>query len=81
MREITHCIGATLKEPLRYQVKPSKLHGSGSGFINVIIKTANATMRMHNLTQADKEYAQQHLDPNLMKLFQYKGPMVEISDN
>jgi hypothetical protein len=64
-----------MSEPLKYQVKSSKGHGSGSGFVKAIVKTANAEMRMNNLTQADIEYADQHLDPFLMQAFRYRSPI------
>jgi hypothetical protein len=70
-------MGATLSEPLRYQVKAAKGHGSGSGFLKVILKTANAQLRLHNLTQADRAYANKHLDPFLMETFSYRGPLEE----
>jgi len=75
LKEIVACVGAKLKLPLQYQLKTSKAHGSGTDFVKAVAKTANAESRLHNMTQADKEFAQQHLDPDLMELFHYRGPL------
>ena len=69
---IADCVGATISHPLRYQVKTSKGHGSGTTFVKAIVKTADAAARMHNLTTDDRNYLQQHLDPALLKLFHYR---------
>jgi hypothetical protein len=79
LSEIADCLGASLSEPLQFQVKSSKSHGSGTDFIQAMIKTVDARLRLHNLTLQDREYAEQHLDPKLMKMFHYHGPMTEIS--
>lgn len=80
LREIVKCVGGHVQHPLYYQVGSSKTHGSGSGFLHVLIKTANANHRLNNLTQADKEFAQEHFDPRIMDLFHYKGPLEAIPE-
>ena len=75
LSEIADCLGATLSEPLYYQVKSSKKHGSGSGFVKVLMKTSDAAHRLQNMTQADLEYATEHLDPFLMQTFNYRSPI------
>ena len=76
LSEIADCLGAKLTEPLKFQVKTSKAHGSGTDFVRAIIKTANADLRLNNLTAADMEYVQEHLDPKLMALFHYHAGSV-----
>jgi hypothetical protein len=71
LTEIAHCVGATVREPLRYQINTSKNHGSGTNWIRAITKTASAELRKHNLTADDITYLHQHLDSTLMDLFQY----------
>lgn len=80
LAEIADCLGATLREPLHYQVKSSKGHGSGSDFFNVIMKTADSSKRLHNLTMADRKYLEEHLDPFLMDTFGYRSPLEDITN-
>ena len=76
LREIADCVGGTLQVPIQYQLKTSKAHGSGTDFVKALIKTANAAARSNNLTTADLKYASQHLDSQLMELFQYHVPLI-----
>ncbi|GAX26244.1 hypothetical protein FisN_16Lh072 [Fistulifera solaris] len=71
LTEIALCVGATVREPLRYQINTSKNHGSGTNWIRAITKTNSAELRKHNLTADDITYLHQHLDSTLMDLFQY----------
>lgn len=79
--EIADCLGVDLKEPIQYQVKTSKSHGSGTDYVKAMIKTADSTLRLHNLTHGDQEFVQQYLDARIMETFHYHGPLEKISDD
>jgi hypothetical protein len=80
LREIADCVGAKVKVPLSYQLKTSKPHGSGTDFMKALIKTADAKARPHNMTVADLDFAREHLDTELMELFQYNVPSLSVGD-
>ena len=75
LREIADCVHGRVREPIQYQVSTAKAHGSGTDYIDALIKTANATVRSHGMTQADLEFASNHLDETLMSLFHYNIPI------
>jgi hypothetical protein len=76
LNEIAQCVEGTLKQPIHYQVKTSKSHGSGTDFMKALIKTADAAARPRNMTLDDLEYARQHLDTRLMTTFRYNVPLL-----
>jgi hypothetical protein len=71
LREIADCVEGTLNTPIRYQLASSKAHGSGTDYIQALIKTADAEGRPSNMTAADLDYAATNLDARLMQAFQY----------
>ena len=74
LREIADCVHGRVQEPIQYQVSSAKAHGSGTDYVDALIKTANATVRPHGMTQDDLDFASAHLDETLMSLFRYKVP-------
>lgn len=74
LKEIATCVDAKVRPRLIFQLNTSKQHGSGTDFLKAISKTANAKVRLFNMTEEDFDFATKHLDSNLMTLFQYKHP-------
>lgn len=80
LHEIAKCVGAEVREDIVFQLHSSKQHGSGTDYIKAITKTADINARVHNMTTNDFNYATQHLDSQLMKMFRYVHPS-ELNDN
>ena len=76
LHEIANCVAGTLHQPLHYQLKTSKGHGSGTDYIKALVKTADAKVRANNMTIQDLDYASQHLDHRLMNTFRYLVPRI-----
>ena len=74
LREIADCVDGTLAHPIQYQVQSSKSHGSGTDYIQALIKTADTQLRLYNLTAEDLDFARTHLDAELLRLFRYNVP-------
>lgn len=81
LQQIAECAGGKVKTPIRYQVNTAKSHGSGTNFVKAIVKTANKMARSQNMTQQDLEYAQRHLDRDMMELFRYRHPSEIVQSN
>jgi hypothetical protein len=74
LQEIADCVEGTVQQPIKYQLKSSKDHGSGTDYVKALIKTADAKSRPNNMTMDDLAYAYKHLDQRLMKTFHYHFP-------
>jgi hypothetical protein len=75
MKQISDCMGVDFDATnFRYQTNKAKLHGSGTDFLHAIIKSGNETARKKGMTEQDLKFAGQHLDADLMRLFQYQTP-------
>lgn len=74
LHEIANCIEGKVQQPIQYQLKSSKAHGSGTDYIKALGKTANSKLRSNNMTKQDLEYAYQHLEHRLMRTFHYHVP-------
>ena len=75
INEICTCAGAVAKQDtFSYVVDAGKWGGPhvSSNMLTAIQKYGSARHRFDGLTSADQEFAQQHLDGNLMQLFQYQ---------
>jgi hypothetical protein len=75
MKQISDCMGVDFDATkFRYQTARAKGHGSGTDFLHAIIKSGNETARKKGMTQEDLKFAAQHLDADLMRIFQYQTP-------
>jgi len=74
LQEIADCVGTIVKPQLQYQVKSAKAHGSGTDLLKALSKTGDAEARLRQLTPEDLAFSRRHLDPNLIRLFQYRVP-------
>jgi hypothetical protein len=74
LEEIAKCVEGAVQQPIQYQLKSSKSHGSGTDYIKALAKTADATVRSNNMTVQDLEYAYRNLDHRLIATFQYQLP-------
>lgn len=74
LKKVAECAGTTVPEQFTFQTASSKSHGSGTTFLKAITKTGNEPIRVEGMTKEDLEYAKQQLDPELMRLFQYRHP-------
>ena len=72
---IAKCVGAKRADPIAYQVKSSKGHGSGTGLVKAILKSGNSDLRHGQITNEDLEYARLHGDAKLLELFKYSIPL------
>ena len=76
MQQISNCMGVDFNvEMFKYQTKSAKGHGSHTDFLHAIIKSGNETARKKGMTEADLTFAAQHLDIDLMRIFQYQTPV------
>jgi hypothetical protein len=81
MKNIADCAGVTTPDVFQYQTGSAKGHGSGTTFLKALEKTGDPIKRKARMTKDDLEYAKEHLDSNLMKVFQYSHPEVEFTKN
>jgi hypothetical protein len=76
MKQISDCMGVDFNlTTFRYQKGKAKKHGSGTDFLHAIIKSGNETARKQGMTEQDLTFAAQHLDADLMRIFQYQTPV------
>ena len=76
MKIIADCAGTTVPDEFTFQAKSSKNHGSGANFLKVVEKTGDLALRVAKMSREDLVYAEKHLDPDLMRVFQYSYPPV-----
>lgn len=53
----------------------SSVHKGSSNLISAMIRYGTDSGRLHSLTMDDLNYAHEHLDPELLRIFQYASPM------
>lgn len=62
--------------PFKYQIQSAKGHGSHTDFFKAILKSGDTQTRIKNMTTEDIKFAMTHLDPELMKVMQYRMPEI-----
>jgi hypothetical protein len=72
LQTIADCLGAELSQPVRFQIDSSKAHGSQTDLLHAFIKYGRGVGRSNNLTVDDWRYAADHVNPELMRIFQYQ---------
>jgi hypothetical protein len=78
LQQIAECMGfvdaasTTLMDEYRIETGSAKPHGSHTDFVQAIFKSGDMNARIQGLTRQDLQYAAQHLDPVVMKTFQYR---------
>jgi hypothetical protein len=76
---VCECAGAVPKEDsFSYVVSEGKwgaAHQKSSNLISAMIKYGSTKSRLASLTREDLEYAAEHADPNLVRIFQYQQPL------
>jgi hypothetical protein len=74
-QKISDCMGVDFNaETFKYQTKSAKGHGSQTDFLHAVIKSGSETARKKGMTVADLRFTAQHLDVDLMRIFQYQTP-------
>jgi hypothetical protein len=74
VRQIADCAGAEVSTDFAYQITSAKQHGSHTTFVKAVLKSGNASARLHNLTADDLAYAAKHLDAELLTAMHYSVP-------
>ena len=74
LQKIAECMGTVVADPISYQTKASKSHGSGTDFVKAIFKSGNQTLRVKGMTPEDLKYAYNNFDAELLKLMHYTLP-------
>lgn len=71
---IADCIGSRIAQPMVHQTHSSKSHGSGTDLVHAFTKfgSNNDKFRWNNMTVPDLQFAMSHLDPELMRVFDYQ---------
>jgi hypothetical protein len=83
-RTVCECAGGKIHEnrPFIYVVdsaKKGQAHGKEkTSYVDALVKYGTEVGRYTGFTKADLEYAQKHLDPDLMRLFGYHYPPPNI---
>ena len=72
LQKIADCLGAELSQPVRFQIDSSKAHGSQTDLVHAFIKYGRGVGRSNNLTVDDWQYAADHVNPDLMRIFRYQ---------
>lgn len=71
LAKVAECVGTTTQNPIKYQQGSAKAHGSHTGFLQALLKSADGIKRKKGLTSGDLDYAAKRLDRDLMSAFQY----------
>lgn len=79
MKKIAECAGVDVPEEFSYQTKSSKSHGSGTTFLKAIVKTGDVQNRVKRMSLDDLQFAAAHLDKELLDVFQYKLPPLNVT--
>jgi hypothetical protein len=79
MHQICDCAGAKFHSPgkITYQISTAKqgnAHKSDVGIVKALIKYGDPNTRIQRYLPGDIDYATQHLDSNMMKIFGYTYP-------
>ena len=74
LERIARCMGGQLKhgDTIRFRKHTAKSHGSGTDVVQAVLKTGNLKRRYQNMTAEDHEFAAQHLNSTLLRIFHYK---------
>jgi hypothetical protein len=89
LQQIADCMGlvtpggttpTSILDEYRIETGSAKPHGSHTDFVHAIFKSGDMEARTQGLTIQDLQYAAQHLDPLLMKTFQYRLTTVSNED-
>jgi hypothetical protein len=79
---VRSCIGMeSSNASFVYHTSSSKKHGDPAGVLDSLQKYASHTRRYIGLNEADRKYANDALDSNLMKLFRYRYAPPTPSDS
>jgi hypothetical protein len=81
VNEVCKCASAKAKQAtFSYVVDAGKwgssVHAGSSNMVTAMIKYGSDKNRLRSLTAKDQQFAAQHLDSNLMRLFQYQIPTI-----
>lgn len=69
---ISKCTGIRSTKPFEYLVQASKSHGKPTNdFVSAIIKYGDAVNRTQPMTEEDLQYVRDHIDTELLRVFQY----------
>ena len=79
MSVVCECGGAVAKEDaFAYVVGEgkwgSRVHEGSSNLISAMIRYGSDRKRLASMTTDDLAFARKHLDPNLIRMFQYRQP-------
>jgi hypothetical protein len=76
LEEIANCVGLPVPTQFQNYLAKSKHHGSGgTDFGTAILKYSSTVGRAGQMTQDDKEFARQHLNETLLRMFHYHHPI------
>lgn len=78
MKAIRECIGMPTDTPFINYIGKAKAHGTPTDFVPSLAKHVSDHGRHHGMNKVDREYTNQVLDPDLMKLFGYKYAPSEV---
>lgn len=70
INQINICVGTNQTIPprkFRYETGKAKKHGSGTTFLQAILKSSNETRRLYQMNYIDIRYTMQHLDNGFFK--------------
>ena len=81
-RTVCECAGGEMNrnKPFKYIVDSAKkgaahgAQGQRTSYVDALVKYGTEAGRYKGFEEADLEYAKQHLDPDLMRLFGYRFP-------
>jgi hypothetical protein len=68
---VSKCLGVPFPDKFRFPMSPSKSTGDHVSFLDALSKYGREDGRYGGLTDEDRDYAQNTLDPALMQAFQY----------
>jgi len=75
--KVCECGGGKMQKKFRYMEAPAKgttgVHSGSAGFLASLVNYGNSTLRMKDIMkwEKDSEYFNEHVDKDLMELFEY----------
>lgn len=78
VESIRQCVGAQSPGRFIYLTSKPKSHGNPTDFVKALARYASWQGRHRGLNEADRQYAQSALDPDLMRVFGYHPAPLEV---
>ena len=82
VEKVRECVGLNKTgEPFRYQISSAKPHGAPTDYVKGLRKFVSTTGRHRGMNEYDRQYAREVLNPELLRIFNYKQAPLEVPES